>query len=164
MKALQKILFIDPEKCTGCRICETACSMHHEKVCNPARARVHIAKWETAGLYIPVVCLHCETPICETVCPVRAIRRDEKTGAVVIDYNLCVGCRLCVMYCPFAGAGIDPLTGKILKCDLCDGDPVCVRFCEPEALQYVKATRVNMMKMRKAAEKFSELMQKLLAP
>jgi len=159
---LEKILFIDPEKCTGCRICETACSLHHEKVANPVLARIHVAKWETAGLYIPVVCVQCESPICQTVCPVRAIKRDEKTGAVLIDYNLCVGCRLCALYCPFAGAQIDHKKGRVLKCDLCGGNPVCAKFCDPKALQYVKVTTANMMKQRAAAEKFSELMKKLL--
>ena len=135
-----------------------------QRGCSPSRARIHVAKWEAAGLYIPVVCLNCENPICETVCLMRAITRDKKTGALVIDYDLCVGCRLCFLYCPFAGAGIDTSTGRILKCDLCDGDPICVRFCNSKALQYVKATRANMMKIRKAAEQFSDLMQKLLAP
>jgi len=159
---LDKILFIDPEKCTGCRLCETACSLHNEKVVNPALARIHVAKWETAGLYIPVVCVQCETPICQTVCPVRAISRDEKTGAVVIDPNVCVGCRLCVLYCPFAGAQIDFKKGRVVKCDLCNGEPVCAKFCDPQALQYVKATTANMKKQRAAAQKFSELMKKLL--
>jgi Fe-S-cluster-containing hydrogenase component 2 len=160
---MDKILFIDPEKCTGCRLCETACSIHHEKVCNPTLSRIHVAKWETAGLYIPVVCVHCESPICEQVCPVRAIKRDEKTGAVVINYDACVGCRLCALYCPFAGAQIDAKKGRVLKCDLCSGEPMCAKFCDPQALQYVKATTANMMKQRTAAERFSELMKKLRA-
>jgi Fe-S-cluster-containing hydrogenase component 2 len=159
---MEKILFIDPEKCTGCRLCETACSLHHEKVVNPSLARIHVAKWETAGLYIPVVCVQCESPICQTVCPVKAISRDEKTGAVVIDPNVCVGCRLCALYCPFAGVQIDLKKGRVLKCDLCDGAPLCAKFCDPQALQYVKATTANMMKQRAAAQKFSELMKKML--
>jgi len=160
---MQKILFVDPEKCTGCRICESACSIHHEKVCNPTRARVHVVKWETAGLYIPIVCLQCDTPICETVCPMCAIKRDPKSGAMLIDSALCVGCRLCVQFCPFGGVEIDAKTGKIIKCDLCGGEPICVKFCDPEALQYVNATVVNVTKRRVAAERFSELMKKLLA-
>jgi Fe-S-cluster-containing hydrogenase component 2 len=159
---VEKILFIDPEKCTGCRLCETACSLHHEKVVNPSLARIHVAKWETAGLYIPVVCVQCESPICQTVCPVKAISRDEKTGAVVIDSNVCVGCRLCALYCPFAGVQIDLKKGRVLKCDLCSGAPVCAKFCDPQALQHVKATTANMMKQRAAAQKFSELMKKML--
>lgn len=158
---MQKILFVEPEKCTGCRICETVCSLHQEKVVNPARARIQIIKWDNAGIYIPMICQQCETAPCETVCPMRAIHRDEKTGALIIDYDLCVGCKLCVTFCPFGGAGID-IEGKIIKCDLCKGDPQCVRNCEPKALQYLEASAINLRKRRVAAENLSELMKKIL--
>jgi len=92
-----------------------------------------------------------------------AIKRDPKSGAMLIDSALCVGCRLCVQFCPFGGVEIDAKTGKIIKCDLCGGEPICVKFCDPEALQYVNATVVNVTKRRVAAERFSELMKKLLA-
>ncbi|MFX0094309.1 MAG: 4Fe-4S dicluster domain-containing protein [Candidatus Hodarchaeota archaeon] len=158
---MPKILFVDPEKCTGCRICEGVCSIHHEKVINPARARIHIVKWDNEGLYIPMVCQQCETPICETVCSMRAIQRDSKTGALVIDYDVCVGCKLCVQFCPFGGVGISK-NRKVIKCNLCDGDPLCVKNCRPGALQYVEENIINLRKRRVAAEKFSELMKKLL--
>ncbi len=159
---MQKFLFVNPEKCSGCRICETVCSLHHEKVCNPAHARVQVIKWESSGLYIPMVCQQCEDPICQTVCPMGAVHRDEDTGAILIDYDLCVGCKLCVSHCPFGGVilGID---GQIKKCDLCEGDPLCVKNCEPNALQFVEATTINFLKRKAAAQKFSELMQKLLS-
>jgi len=160
---MQKVLFVEPEKCTGCRLCEIACSLFHEKVSNPSRARIHIVKWEDAGLYLPMVCQQCETPICEIVCPMRAIKRDDKTGALLIDKDLCVGCKLCVMFCPLGGVAIGK-NREILKCDLCGGDPLCVKFCIPGALQYIDANAINLRKRRIAAEKFSELMKKLLYP
>lgn len=158
---MQKILFVDPEKCTGCRLCENVCSIFHEKVSNPSRARIHIVKWENAGLYIPMVCQQCDTPICETVCPMGAISRDEKTGALLINYELCVGCKLCVMFCPLGGIGIDK-NRKIIKCDLCGGDPLCVKFCIPGALQFIDANIINLRKRRVAAGNLSDLMKKLL--
>lgn len=160
---MQKILFVNPEKCSGCRTCESVCSLYHEKVCNPARARINIVKWETAGIYVPMVCQQCETPVCEVVCPMHAIERDEKTGAMLIDYDLCVGCKLCVMFCPFGGISLDAKTRRVVKCDLCGGEPLCVKFCEPEALQYLDATAINLRKRMAAAEKFSDLMKKMLA-
>ena len=93
----------------------------------------------------------------------HAIKRDEKTGAILINYDLCVGCRLCVMFCPFGGINLDARTGRVLKCDLCGGEPLCVKFCEPQALQYLNATAINLRKRRAAAEKFSDLMKKMLA-
>ena len=91
------------------------------------------------------------------------MKRDPKTGSVLIDYNICVGCRICVSFCPFGGVGIDVKTGRVVKCDLCDGEPKCVKFCDPAALLYIDSTTVNMMKRKAAAERFSELMRKLLA-
>ncbi|MFX0170831.1 MAG: 4Fe-4S dicluster domain-containing protein [Candidatus Hodarchaeota archaeon] len=158
---MQKFLFVNPEKCSGCRICETVCSLHHEKVCNPGRARVQVIKWESIGLYIPIICHQCDVPICEEVCPMSAVHKNENTGALLIDYGLCVGCRLCVSHCPFGGVAID-IDSKVKKCDLCDGDPQCVKNCEPEALQYIEATTINLMKRKAAAERFSELMKKMV--
>ncbi len=157
---MQKILHIDPEKCSGCRLCESVCSIHHERVCNPAWSRINVVKWDTVGLYVPMVCQQCETPLCEIACPMHAIRKNEKTGVVTVDDELCVGCKLCLMLCPFGGVSLDTRKGKILKCDLCDGDPHCVRFCEPKALQFLNATVANLKKKRDAARKFSDLMKK----
>jgi carbon-monoxide dehydrogenase iron sulfur subunit len=161
---MQMTLMVDPEKCTGCRLCELACSIKHENVANPNTSRVHIVKWMIGGVYIPMVCQQCDSPVCEAVCPVNATFRDPETGAMMIDYDKCIGCRMCVVYCPFGGAGLDVRRRKTIKCDLCDGDPMCVKFCRPEALQYVAATATTLRRKRAAAEKFSELMKKLLTP
>lgn len=158
---MQKFLFINSEKCTGCRMCETVCSIHHEKVCNPTRARIQIMKWDMSGIYIPMVCQQCESPVCETVCPMGAIYRDEKTGAVLISYDLCIGCKLCVAHCPFGGVAIDK-DSKVKKCDLCEGDPLCVKNCEPQAIQYLEANSINFLKRKISAEKFSELVKQML--
>ncbi|UCC33658.1 MAG: 4Fe-4S dicluster domain-containing protein [Candidatus Bathyarchaeota archaeon] len=158
------ILLADPGKCTGCKLCEIACSIKNEKTHSPASSRIHAVKWMRSGIYIPMVCQQCDSPTCETVCPMDAIKRDEETGAMVIDYDRCIGCRMCVVFCPFGGAGIDAAHGRVIKCDLCRGDPVCVKFCSPEALLYIPATSVNLLKQRNAAERFSELMKKMLTP
>ncbi len=160
--SLQKMLAIDPEKCTGCRLCEIACSIYHEKACAPEKARIHVTNWENEGIYIPMVCQQCDVPICEIVCPMHAVKRDSETGAVVIDDNFCVGCRLCVQFCPFGSIGVDNKTKKITKCDLCGGEPVCVKFCQPKALLYLDPTTLSMRKRRVAAEKFSDYLKKML--
>ncbi|MFX0125437.1 MAG: 4Fe-4S dicluster domain-containing protein, partial [Candidatus Hodarchaeota archaeon] len=72
-----------------------------------------------------------------------------------------VGCKLCVTFCPFGGAGID-IEGKVIKCNLCKGDPQCVKNCEPKALQFIEATSINLRKRRLAAENLSELMKTVL--
>ncbi len=160
---MAKVLMIDYEKCTGCRLCELVCSVKHEGVCNPSRSRIKIVKWEWEGRYVPMTCQQCESAPCMAVCPVKAISRDEVLGRVVIDYDQCIGCRMCVAICPFGGMSFDSIGKRVVKCDLCDGDPQCVRFCEVGAVQYVEADRVSLIKQRAAAERFSALLQKVSA-
>ncbi len=157
---MQKILIVDHERCTGCRLCELVCSVKNAGVSNPSRARIHIIKWEMEGFELPMVCPQCESAPCMAVCPVDALSRDGDLERVVIDYDLCIGCKLCVAACPFGGMGIDAVAKKVIKCELCDGDPVCVEFCQPQALQYVPASTVNLRKKREAGLRFSELMKK----
>lgn len=160
----QKILLIDVEKCTGCRICELICSLHHERECNPAKSRIHIIKWGEAGLDVPLLCQQCDIPLCESVCPVKAVNRDTKTGALLIKDDACIGCRMCVIVCPFGGVFEDMEKRKVIKCDLCEGDPKCVEFCPTEALQYMPITRAILLKKRASAERMGELMRKLVLP
>ena len=157
---MRKILTIDPTKCTGCRACEVACSVKKEGRSNPSRSRIRVIKWEELFCEIPMVCQQCESPICAVVCPVNAIYRDKELGRVIVNYDLCVGCRMCVVVCPFGGMGFDSEKGHVIKCDLCDGDPTCVRFCETKALRYEEVTDLTLRKMREAAEKFSEFLEK----
>ncbi len=150
---MEKVLLIDYEKCTGCRLCELVCSVVHDGVSNPERSRIRIIKKEEEGLYIPVTCRQCEDAPCMNVCPVKAISRDEDYDFVKIDYDLCIGCRSCVMVCPFGGMNYNPIERKVFKCDLCGGDPQCVRFCEVKAIDFVDADRVSLLKKRKTADK-----------
>jgi len=67
---------------------------------------------------------------------------------------------MCVIACPFGGMGIDTVAQQVIKCDLCDGDPICVRFCDPDALQFVPTKVVSLMKKRDAGLKLSVVMRK----
>jgi Fe-S-cluster-containing hydrogenase component 2 len=158
---VQKVLVVDPERCTGCRLCEVVCSLHHEKSINPYRSRIRIVKWEGVGVYVPMVCQHCESPVCEAVCPMKAISRDPSTGAVVINYDRCVGCKLCVLSCPLGGASIDLKTRKVVKCDLCNGKPQCVRFCLTNALEFLEPTVANLTRRKAAVERYSEIVRRI---
>ena len=156
---MAKVLMIDYEKCTGCRLCEQVCSVKHEGVSNPARSRIKVVKEE--GGCVPVSCQQCLQAPCLAVCPVRAISRDESLNRVVIDYDRCIKCRMCVAVCPFGAIGFDTLAEKTIKCDLCDGDPQCARFCEPKAIQYVEATTVSDAKKRATAEKLPGILREI---
>ncbi|UCH98573.1 MAG: 4Fe-4S dicluster domain-containing protein [Candidatus Aminicenantes bacterium] len=152
---MAKVLMINHEKCTGCRLCELVCSVFHEGVSNPSRSRINIIKWEAEGLYIPMSCQQCEDAPCMTICPVKAISRDQALDYVKIDYNVCIGCRSCVAVCPFGAMGFNVIDKKVFKCDFCEGDPQCVRFCDVKAIEYVDANQLNIIKKREAAQKQS---------
>jgi Fe-S-cluster-containing hydrogenase component 2 len=152
---MAKILMINHEKCTGCRLCELVCSVSHEGVSNPSRSRINVIKWEAEGLYIPMSCQQCEDAPCMTICPVKAISRDQALDYVKIDYDVCIGCRSCVAVCPFGAMGFNVKDKKVFKCDLCEGDPQCVRFCDVKAIEYVDANQLNIIKKREAAQKQS---------
>jgi carbon-monoxide dehydrogenase iron sulfur subunit len=158
---MNKMLIVDHSKCTGCRLCEVVCSVNKDGAANPAAARITVVKWEPICVDTPMVCQQCDTAPCAAICPVGALSRDEVLGRTTIDYERCIGCRFCVAVCPFGAMGFDVVARKVIKCDLCDGDPACVKFCEPQALQYVDASTANMVKVRQAAEKLADLMKRV---
>jgi carbon-monoxide dehydrogenase iron sulfur subunit len=148
-----KVLVIDHEKCTGCRECELACSVFHTGASNPSRSRIKVIKWEWEGLYLPMTCQNCEKPFCVEVCPTKACHVDPGMNRVLIDSNICIGCKTCILACPFGAPSFDNVERVTVKCDYCDGDPQCVRFCEVNAIKYVDASQVNKDKQFNAAEK-----------
>ncbi len=141
-----KMLAVDHTRCTGCRLCEIACSVYHEGVANPAAARLAIVRWDEEGVHVPTVCLQCDVAMCEQVCQPGAITRTVATGALVVDYELCIGCRMCVIGCPYGAMSVHPSGRPVLKCNLCDGEPRCVPFCETGALLYVEPQAVSFGK------------------
>jgi Fe-S-cluster-containing hydrogenase component 2 len=112
-------------------------------------------KWEAEGLYIPMSCQQCQDAPCMNVCPVKAITRDEQLGRISVDYDACIGCRSCVGVCPFGAMSFNSIDKQVFKCDLCDGDPQCVRFCEEKAVDFIEADEVATHKRRNAAERVS---------
>jgi len=153
---MSKALYINYEKCTGCRLCELVCAVKHDGISNPTRSRIRVMKWEMEGLYIPMSCQQCQDAPCLNVCPVKALSRDEDLGRVVVDYDVCIGCRTCVSVCPFGAMSFNTIDRKVFKCDLCDGDPQCVRFCDRKAVDYVNADDVSIDKKREAAGRISQ--------
>ena len=72
-------------------------------------------------------------------CPTDALYKDESTGAILVHAQACIGCAACVDACPFGVASLHPETGLPLICDLCHGDPACVKRCATGALVYADA-------------------------
>lgn len=150
---MANVLYIDYQKCTGCRLCELVCAVKHDGVSNPTRSRIKVMKWEAEGLYVPMSCQQCQDAPCLNVCPVKAISRDEEMARVTVDYDICIGCRSCVAVCPFGAMSYNTIEKQVFKCDLCDGDPQCVRFCDVKAVDFLPPEEVSINKKRDAADR-----------
>ena len=127
----------DPSLCCGCKQCEITCSISHWGVMNELYSGIRI-KTDLLGGYISeaFVCKQCAGPECVAVCPTGALHVDKETGARVIDKDVCIGCQLCLNACPVAPSRIRYVDTEnvCFKCDLCGGDPKCVKQCPTVAL------------------------------
>ena len=125
---------VDHKKCSGCRMCEQICVFFHEREFNPRRARIKILSREKEGIYAPLICNQCKN--CISVCNRDALSWDEKVGVVRVDAEKCNGCGLCIEACKQGAIFLDPITEIVNICDLCNGDPECVKWCPEEVLKY----------------------------
>jgi Fe-S-cluster-containing hydrogenase component 2 len=145
-----KQIVVYQERCTSCRECEMACSFEHGGVFNPSISRIRVQDLYEDQYYLPMMCVHCADAPCATVCPTVAITR-ESSGQVQVDDDRCIGCKMCLLACPFGVMGFSPQTGVAHNCDLCGGDPKCVEFCVPQALAYEEVETSQLAKQKFAA-------------
>ena len=135
-------LEVSAEKCSGCRICELLCSMvHHAGAFNPRRGLLRVETDRKPGIATPIseidvpsVCQQCTPAPCSESCPVEAFVWDECMEIWQIDEELCTGCGACFDACPYGMIRIHD--DKAMKCDLCGGEPMCVRYCPAGALTF----------------------------
>lgn len=125
-------------KCTGCHLCELACSFKHFGVFNPEYARIKISSDEATASHKHTKCMQCKNAPCIDVCPVNALYKDEETGATMVIHEKCIGCEACVEACPFNAIKwiVADEDGQINVCNLCGGDPECVKVCYDKAIRY----------------------------
>lgn len=138
--AAAKSLMVERANCTGCHSCVFACSLFHENVVRPSTARIYIRRYH--GLVdVPMMCWHCPDAPCVTACPVtprKAIAKDKDTNVIAFtDENLCLGasCNKCIEACPPQYLRRHPETAKPMFCDLCGGDPQCVKACARQSAE-----------------------------
>lgn len=123
--------------CTGCGACMLVCSNRAFGGYNPRLARLRIVSEDDNLVSRPIVCTQCENPFCLQACRVQAISKNPETGIVLIDKEICNSCNDCIEACPDKMIRRDD-NRKADKCDLCGGDPLCVKYCAPGALKLVE--------------------------
>jgi len=129
----QKLAFCH-DACRACRACEMACALSREGSVSPSLACINIAlnEFATDAVVTARFCLQCVDAPCIDACPVKAMARHPRTGAVMIDAETCIGCMRCAKACPWAIPKRHPDHRLAIKCDLCSDiptGPACVQFC-----------------------------------
>ena len=160
-------LVIDLDICVGCHACAVSCKEWNTgggagplSDLDPYGAapdgvwfnRIHAFEMGEDGdgrtVYFPKSCLHCEDAACVTVCPTGASFKREEDGIVLVDEDLCIGCKLCSWACPYGAREFDDAVGVMRKCTLCvdriynetldpaDRVPACVSTCPVSARHF----------------------------
>ncbi len=134
---MAKGLVVSPDKCTGCRTCELACSYSKSDLFNPKDSAISVMFYEDVGLQVPMMCMQCDVPHCVTVCMVDALTKDEKTGVVNYDKEKCIGCKLCEKVCPSESIEVKTteIKAEISKayCFQCAN---CQQVCPADCIHY----------------------------
>jgi Fe-S-cluster-containing hydrogenase component 2 len=127
----QKRIWIvrDYLKCSGCRKCEIACSLFHENKIWPEASRIRVFML-VPGAEVPHFCVQCEDYPCVESCPVDALSVSKETEAVLVDKEKCTGCGICIDACPGKVPHLHPSENYAVICDLCGGEPQCVKVCK----------------------------------
>ena len=170
---MDKTIVVNIEKCLACKSCELACALVHSKSGTLEDAVVEFPKpqrmvtVEPAGEGgVPIQCRHCEAPPCIEICPTGAIRRENEQAPVMIDTEMCIGCKLCMLICPFGVLQIGTEGRAVIKCDMClerlekGRQPACVEACPTRALKLVSLEQLTQAKRRQASKKLAEEVEK----
>ncbi len=160
---VQYTIAVEIDKCIGCQMCMMDCAAHHAD--QKDLPIVYPRAWNLlteSRLFVdldgphavPLLCKHCENAPCATVCPTGAIQVNDQYGFKVVNKDRCIGCRSCLLTCPFGLISMDREGRAAQKCDMCVErfqagiEPVCVQICPRGALS-LKAIDETVMEVRK---------------
>jgi anaerobic carbon-monoxide dehydrogenase iron sulfur subunit len=142
---MRKIIVSDPQRCVGCKTCEMVCSFTNNREFNPRKARIRNFTDLQEATCMSLTCLQCYDPPCVKVCPSGALSKED--GVAKIDAAICIGCKLCLISCPFGNIHFDEEHGYAFKCELCEENPQCVAFCPNNALRYEEIESIALQKL-----------------
>ncbi|NCC26475.1 MAG: 4Fe-4S dicluster domain-containing protein, partial [Deltaproteobacteria bacterium] len=176
---------VDLTRCVGCRKCEQACNevnqlpkpalpFDDKRILDTKRRmdatsltvvnRYYAGKVDDQNNLVPTFvklqCMHCQDPACVSACITGALSKKDN-GAVHYDVTKCIGCRYCMVACPFEVPAYeydDPLTPRVMKCTFCferiskeGGLPGCAQVCPVEAITFGKRSTVLELARKRIA-------------
>jgi len=165
---MAKVITVDADRCLGCKSCMIQCAMAHTQARSlieameadtPPQSRLHVEPIGQFGM--PLQCRHCEDAPCIGVCPTQAIARLDENGTVLLDTDRCIGCRFCMIVCPFGVIDMSRDGKAMIKCDMCiertqAGElPACVAACPTKAIRYEELDEYLRQRRRLAAERIA---------
>lgn len=136
-----------PEQCTGCLACELSCSLHHFGYFDHGKSRVRIIQDEELSEIEIHQCIQCEERSCVYACPKGALTIDARYGYVSWNKELCIQCKKCFTACNYNGVMWDEERNVPLICDLCGGDPECIKPCELHKALILETEEVHHEKL-----------------
>jgi len=158
-----KVIVVDAKRCYACLGCVVECAYRRAGAGPDVSLTSGVLSYAGCDVVavgtdpVPLVCNHCEDAPCMTVCPSGALHRESEEGPVLLDAELCIGCRACVMACPFGMIRLRAGGTSPAKCDLCVDraaqglPPACVEACPTGALELKELDEVIAEARRRAA-------------
>ncbi len=165
---MTNLITINTHNCMGCKSCELSCAVSHSESKSLFQAIHEIPQpvprifVETlSNICVPMQCRHCESPPCAQVCPTGAITKESSLEPVLIKHDKCIGCKYCLIACPFGVLVLRSADHNLIKCDLCTdikakGEPPnCVESCPTQALSFVTSQELAQQKRREFMVEFT---------